>query len=276
MDSLYNVYYAGELLDGQQLEQVRARLASLFKADDATLDKLFSGTAQLVKRECDKTTALKYQQAMENAGAKPLIKAAKATAPPEPEPEPEPKTAQEPAKAQTAAERIAALAAAPDQGSYDEPESAANASQSAIDNDSDLNLSPEGTEVLKPEERSEQVVADIDTSDLEVDEQSQRLSEEASAPPPAPDTSHLSMGEVGDEIPTLATEQQPTVPDTEGLTLTPEGTDFSDCAAPQAQAPVLDLSGIDLAPQGSDVLEEAHRNKPKPPPPATDHISLQD
>lgn len=270
MDSLYNVYYAGELLDGQQLEQVRARLASLFKADDATLDKLFSGTPQLVKRECDKATALKYKQAMENAGARPLIKTAKATAAPEPQ------AAPEPAKALTAAERIAALAAAPDQGSYDEPESAANASHSAIDNDSDLNLAPHGTEVLKPGERSEQVVADIDTSDLEVDEQAERLSEQASTPPPAPDTSHLSMGEVGDEIPTLATEQQATVPDTDGLTLTPEGTDFADCAAPQAPAPDLDLSGIDLAPEGSDVLDESHRNKPKPPPPATDHIRLQD
>lgn len=270
MDSLYNVYYAGELLDGQQLEQVRARLASLFKANDATLDKLFSGTPQLVKRECDKTTALKYKQAMENAGAKPLIKAAKASATTEPSP------AAEPARPQTAAQRIAALAAAPDRGSYDEPESASPASPSVTDNDSDLDLSPEGTEVLRPEERSEQVVADIDTSGLEVDEQAERLSEEASPPPPAPDTSHLSMGEVGDEIPSLPNEQRSIVPDTGGLALTPEGTDFSDCAAPEAQAPEVDLSGIDLAPAGSDVLDEAHRNKPKPPPPATDHISLQD
>lgn len=276
MEPLYNIYYAGELLEGQQLEQVRAKLATLFKASDSTLDKLFSGSPQLVKRECDKTTALKYKQAMENAGAKPLIKAVETGQ------ASQSASTSEPPKPQTAAERIAALAAAPDQGAYDEPQSTVEASNGSagnhpeVEGETSLDLAPEGTEVLKPDERSEQVVADIDTSALELDEASQRLSEEAPSPPPAPDTGHLSIGEVGESIPTLTAASAPVEPNTDSLDLAPPGTDFSDCRSPEAEPPTLDLSGIKLAPEGSDVLDEEHRNRPKPPPPATDHISLQD
>ncbi len=74
MASRYNIYYAGEVLDGQQAGQVREKLRALFNANDAALEKLFSGTEQVVKRECDKETALKYKQAMERAGARPVIR----------------------------------------------------------------------------------------------------------------------------------------------------------------------------------------------------------
>ncbi|MEP5568295.1 MAG: hypothetical protein ABJN62_10710 [Halioglobus sp.] len=277
MDPLYNIYYSGELLEGHELDQVRAKLAKLFKASDSTLDKLFSGSPQLVKRECDKATAIQYKKAMENAGAKPLIKALEAVQTPPPEP------ASEPAEPQTAAERIAALAAAPDQGAYDAAETTAApsnnssaANRAEIEGGDSIDLAPEGTEVLKPDERSEQVVADIDTSNLDLDDVSERLSEEAPEPPSAPNVDHLSMGEVGESIPALTAERSPIEPNTDGINLAPEGTDFSDCSAPDAEAPALDLSGIALAPEGSDVLDEEHRNRKKPPPPSTDHISLQD
>ena len=151
MEPLYNIYYAGEVLAGFDPVQVRRSLGALFKAGDATLDKLFSGSAQLVKRECDKATALKYKQAMEKVGAKPLIKALK-----QPAASPAPAAA----KPQTAAERIAALAAAPDMGDY-QPNAASSPPAEPAGSDSDLDLEPAGTEVLKPEERSEQVVVDI-------------------------------------------------------------------------------------------------------------------
>ena len=68
MEPLYNIYYAGEVLAGFDQSQVRKSLGALFKAGDATLDKLFSGKPQLLKRDCDEATALKYKQAMERAG----------------------------------------------------------------------------------------------------------------------------------------------------------------------------------------------------------------
>ena len=71
MDPQYDIYFAWEMLDGHEPAAVRAGLGKLFKADDATLDKLFSGKRLLIKRGCDKATALKYKQAMEKAGARP-------------------------------------------------------------------------------------------------------------------------------------------------------------------------------------------------------------
>ena len=69
MNKRFDVYFAGQILDGKDPDNVRANLAKLFKADDSTLDLLFSGKAYLVKRECDRDTALKYKKAMERAGA---------------------------------------------------------------------------------------------------------------------------------------------------------------------------------------------------------------
>jgi len=273
MEPLYNIYYAGEVLDGFGTDQVRASLGTLFKAPETTLDKLFSGTPQLVKRECDKATALKYKQAMEKAGAKPLIKTVREA--------PADSGTTETGGPQTAAERIAALAAAPDVGSATGAESTAAGTQAPTaaatgGDDSDLNLEPEGTEVLKPGERAQQVVTEIDTSALDIDPPVERLAAQAPPPPPAPDTSHLSMGDVGEDIPTLASADEPVVPNTDALDLSPEGTDFSDCASPEAVPPELDLSALEVAPAGTDVLDEEQRKRSKPPPPDTDHISLQD
>ena len=98
----------------------------------------------------------------------------------------------------------------------------------------------------------------------------------AEAPPPAPDTSHLGMGEPGDPIPNLTATAQAVQPDTSGIDLSPEGTDFADCAAPEAPEPALDLSGLDLAEAGSEVLEERYRRVEAAAAPATDHLSLED
>lgn len=278
MEALYNVYFAGQLQEGQQLATVRAKLAKLFNADDATLEKLFCGKPQLLKRDCDKATALKYKKAMENAGAKPVIQRAESavtsTA--------EVSTAK---PAMTAAERIAALAAAPDLSqqadsqpaapSSTSPSSASPPEQVAPAADGDIDLAPVGTDVLLESERSTPTQADIDTSALEVDAAAVRLSPEPEAAPAAPDTSHLDMGAVGDKIPTLPSDQTPLSPNIEGISLSPEGADFSDCAAPEVGEPQLDLSAMDLAPAGSEVLEAKYRQADQVEAPSTDHLSLE-
>ena len=43
MSDKYNVYFRGEVQDGENPLAVRSRLASLFNADKETLDRLFSG-----------------------------------------------------------------------------------------------------------------------------------------------------------------------------------------------------------------------------------------
>jgi hypothetical protein len=72
-DETFNIYYAGELLEGHDAASVREGLAVLFNANDATLDKLFSGSTQLIRRNLDREQALRYKAAMERAGARPRI-----------------------------------------------------------------------------------------------------------------------------------------------------------------------------------------------------------
>ena len=266
MDQRYNVYFAGQILDGHDPDAVRASLAKLFKADGQNLDKLFSGSNRLIKKDCDKATALKYKQAMERAGARPVIKASAervGSAAPAPAPE----------QAQTAAEKIAALAAAADTGGDSRPSGSAAAPKSR----DTLDLCPDGTEVLRPEERAAPVEAAIDTAGLEVEEAGLPLADATLETAPAPDTSHLSMGTVGEDIPNLPSDVTLLEPDTSSLALSPEGTDFSDCKPEEAAVPELDLSAIDLAPAGSEVLREDERGgKPVTPTPNTDHIGLSE
>jgi hypothetical protein len=79
MDTRYDVMFAGELREGQDEATVRRNFARLFKAGDATLDKLFSGKPQLLKRDCDAAVAQKYREAMQSAGGKPIIREVRAT-----------------------------------------------------------------------------------------------------------------------------------------------------------------------------------------------------
>lgn len=281
MDPLYNVYFAGETLEGEDPASVRDKVAKLFNADEATLNTLFNGKSHLVKRDCDKATALKYKEALERAGARPVIKHANggdqvSSAPKSSAPKStRENTAERP---MTAAEKIAALAAAPDETAYQsapEPQPALAQVTEQPTDESNINLAPPETEVLKPEERAPDIVREVDTGDLAVKAGAEQLSEPAPTPPAPPDVSHLSMGEVGEDIPTLDEGAPPLSPNTDSLSLSPEGTDFSDCAAPEATPPELDLSELDVAPEGSDVLEEQYRRQQAAITPTTDHIELE-
>lgn len=266
MDKRYNVYFAGQLLNGHHYDNVRSKLAKVFNANEQTLDKLFSGKAQLIKRDCDETTALKFKSAIEGAGALPIIKAVEAT------------TAAP--QATTSAAKIAALAASADKGNYTPSQAAATVASNEDDKpaaaqSAGLNLAPTGSDVLRQEERAPEIVREVDTSALNLDSDA--------SPPPSPplhaaqppDTSHLDIEEAGAMIPNLPSSQVPLSPNIEDISLSPDGTDFSDCAGPEAEEPSLDLSQLELAPSGSDVLEEQFRKKDHEETPATDHISLE-
>lgn len=288
MDSRYNVYFNGQVLDGQGLSDVRMRMAKLFNADQATLDKLFSGKNQLIKRECDKATALKFKQAIAGAGGVAII--TQATDKPgqpqaaKPEPAAPVETVAEastetPAKKMTAAERIAMLAGAPDLGSYAPPPAPTATPSAPSDDNNDsgaFQVEPAGADVLRAEERSQPVVAQIDTSSLSFDEHAERLSPASGAAPSAPDTSHLSMGNAGETIPTLPSTAVPVNPNTDGLDLAPSDSDLSDCAPPPAEPLALDLSAIEVAAPGADVLEDQFKRKYDTPAPTTNHLSLED
>ncbi len=293
MEQRFNIYYAAQVVEGCDPAEVRANLGKLFKANEQTLDKLFSGKAQLLKRDCDEATAQKYQQAMQRAGAVALVRAVQeAAAAPSSTTAPTaaPAAAEKP---MTAAERIAALAAAegdsrfradaapdasPTQNKAAGNDAAADASPASEPppQDGSLGLEPAGTAVLKEEERTPPVQREVDTGDLAVDASAQRLSDEPPPPPPAPDTSHLDMGAPGETIPNLPGDTADIQPDISTLDLSPEGTDFTDCAADEPIAPDIDLSALDLAPSGAELLEQSERRRQEAAPPSTDHLSVED
>ena len=246
MDSLYDVCFSGQLLEGQPLHSVRQNIQKLFKTSPETLDILFSGETQLLKRGCDKATALKYKLAMERAGAKAVIRPRQAS--PEPSDDKLPTPTDE-------ATRESSSQSPPAQ---------------------DLDLSPVGSDVLRPEERKAAVTVNIDTSGLDLAAVGTTFGASDTTSAVAPDTSHLSMAEVGETIPNLASTSTPLDPKTDDIELSPEGSDFSDCAAPAAAAPEVDISNIEVAPAGSDVLEEQYKKVEGAITPDTDHISLQE
>ena len=228
MGSLIDVCFAGQLLEGQELQNVRQKVQKLFNANPETLDKLFSGKTQVLKRGCDQATATKYQQALERAGAVAILR------PCEPKP-----------------------------------------AQASTDN-SGLDLAATGEDILRPDERAAPVTTEVDTSGIELTAAGTDLSDHEESTAAAPDTGHLSMGDVGDDIPNLADTRAQLHPNTDNISLSPEGTDFSDCAPPEADTPALDLSNIEVAPVGSDVLEEQFKKIDTAKGPDTGHISLED
>lgn len=261
MDSRYNIYFSGGILDGHDRDTVCRNIGQLFKANAATLDKLFSGKPQLLKRSCDHETALKYQQAMARAGARAIVRPVEAASTP---------TQASAAPAMTKAERIAAIAAGAESAPRD------RAAESATPQDSTgIQLAPAGTEVLRADERKVVPPRDVDTSELSLAAQGTRLAAPAAVPPPAPDTEHLSVAAVGADLGPTATPQQAPEQLGDDLELSPQGTDFSDCAVPDAAVPDLDLSYLELSGPGADLLDARYRDDQSPSPPATDHLDLE-
>lgn len=148
-----------------------------------------------------------------------------------------------------------------------EPENPARPDSAALD------LAAPGTPVLRPEERPGPPAADVQAPDLDLAATGSRLAEEAPAPPAPPDTSHLGLEEPGAPIPQIPGPAPVTVPDS-GLTLAPEGFDFSDCHAPAVDPPTLDLSALALAPTGGDLRDAQPPRQDAAKAPSTEHLSL--
>ena len=68
-DEKFEVAFSGEVADGADVEQVKLKVAQMFKADEAKLAHLFSGKRVVIKKDIDRQTAVKYQTALNNAGA---------------------------------------------------------------------------------------------------------------------------------------------------------------------------------------------------------------
>ena len=66
----FNVVFGGAVSGGRQVEEeVKENLAALFKADAKEIDQLFAAPQAVLKRNVDYDQAMKYQAALQRAGA---------------------------------------------------------------------------------------------------------------------------------------------------------------------------------------------------------------
>lgn len=244
----YDIYFAGECLDGHTAADVRAAIGKLFKAEGDTLEQLFSGQRQRIKRDCDRATAVRYQKAMANVGARAIVTNAAAPAAP-------------------SAEQAAATA----------PSQAADAEsppQEAAEDTADMSLAPAGSDVLRPEERASIEPASIDVAHISVADAGEDLSIEPIEAVPPVEAPDLEVEDLGVDLDQTPLPEPAAAPDTSAIDLAPADYDLSDCAPPTAPAPDVDLDTLSLADTGSDLLSESERQKPQANAPDTSHLAL--
>jgi hypothetical protein len=88
-ENLYRIIFAGKIKEGEDLSQVKARMASLFKVDAAVIEKVFRDAPTMIQRNLTRENALKYKEAVEKNGALCRIeKEISISTPPPPVPEP--------------------------------------------------------------------------------------------------------------------------------------------------------------------------------------------
>lgn len=182
-DERFDIYFRGEILDGFFIDFVKADMARLFKTEESRLAPFFSGRPHPVKLKVDKATAAKYQKALTDIGAKPIIVPAGQTVP---EPEPEPVQAEEGGRSNPApAGDWSILPPGSDIGEH------RDVTPVQVDT-SALSVAEVGVTLVENPERPEPVSVDI--SGLSMGQVGERLVEEDNTPPPpAPDTSHLKL-----------------------------------------------------------------------------------
>lgn len=208
-DPKYDIYFRGEVLPGHDEVQVKQSIAKLFKASDAKLAQLFSGKVNVIKKSVDKATAAKYQQTFKKAGAKAVITLAK------------------------------------DDQAKDEPLKVKKV-ESKAEQDSNWDVLPAGSDLLKPDERPQVADPNIDVSAIKMVSPFEEITVEEKPVPPAPKTDHISVAAVGEDM----NPDRPAPP----------------------PAPELDLSELSIAEPGTDLGDK--KEKEIPSVPDTTHIKL--
>ena len=193
-DQLFEVAFSGQISDGANLEEVKARVGKMFNADDAKLAQLFSGKRIVIKKNIDQATAAKYKAALNRAGAECEISSSGGGAP-----------AQQPAAAAppTPVAEPAASAAAPPavefESSYDgdaAPPPQTDPLGITGDQIEDLvvTIAPVGSELKDDYQEPDE--PDIDITGFDIAPVGSDLSEGKKEPePPPPDTTGITLAD---------------------------------------------------------------------------------
>ena len=65
----YVIEFAGKIIPGWEIEEVKANLSKLLNADESQITRLFSGKRFVIKKNIDQQNAFKINDAFKNAGA---------------------------------------------------------------------------------------------------------------------------------------------------------------------------------------------------------------
>ena len=68
MSDTFNIIFRGTILPGNELPDVKAKIAALFKLDEAKIAVVFGGKAVVLKKNCDAVMAEKLKVALNKAG----------------------------------------------------------------------------------------------------------------------------------------------------------------------------------------------------------------
>jgi uncharacterized Tic20 family protein len=68
-EKLYNLEFSGQIIPGWDIDEVKANLAKLLKANEEKIYKLFSGDRFLIKKNVDHQTVIKINNILKDAGA---------------------------------------------------------------------------------------------------------------------------------------------------------------------------------------------------------------
>jgi hypothetical protein len=181
----FDIYFSGQILEGQDPAEVRERIRRLFNAQDDQLQRLFSGEAVRIKGGVDEEEASKYRLAFREAGALLEIRVAEAAAASSPTPAAE-------TRAQESDKDSGNLTLLPpNTGSL--IDYAPEIEPREIPDISSMTLAPEGSTI---DESEEPPAADIDTGNLTASPAQSGSLEDCQQPVepyPIPDISNLQI-----------------------------------------------------------------------------------
>lgn len=184
----FEIAFSGQIAPAAELSQVKAALARLFKADEAVVERLFSGRRVVIKQSVNAKEANKYQVAFARIGAVLEIRQL--------------------AAAPNIEEISPGLPATEDSAA--EPDSARAGTATAM-----LNVAP----------RDEYMAAfsDVQAPDFGIAPLGEDLQPaQAAAPAPELDLSALSLAPAGSDLGQLSQENEVTVPDVSHIKLLDE------------------------------------------------------
>lgn len=69
MKNHYNIVFEGKTVPGKEIDLVKKALMNILKADDQSIDRLFSGKRVLIRKNVEVATAKKFRKAFEDIGA---------------------------------------------------------------------------------------------------------------------------------------------------------------------------------------------------------------